>query len=225
MRLSQLRGAIALVFTTLFLAGAQTRQVPPAQSPGQRPSPAARSTPLGRIAPEPLHNLKMFLPGNFPPAQLLDSTSNGVIPDSMSAVEREQMFNIGPNAPIASLTATHIVEPNKAALRIVAPMFVGDSTIIAGPITASQRQTFVCLDLDAGAGKTYFMDVIFSGDPSGSHWDVYGPDSKAEMDFPSAKGYQHLTYGFTNPGKAGKFSFQMAPRQESNVYRVDVYAK
>ncbi len=59
-----------------------------------------------------------------------------------------------------------------------------------------------------------------------------GPDSKEEMEFSGkANTVQYLTFGFTNTGgstntgKPGRYLFTMAPRQDTAVYRVDVYVK
>lgn len=207
------------------LAGAQTRPTPPTPQPAQRPSPAARATPLGSTAPAPLQ-VKMFHPGSFPPPHLMSSETGGPIPEALTAMERQQIFPIGPNAPIASLTLSHMVEPNRAGLRVFGPEYVGDGKIYVWPAGRDQQQTYVWLDLYADANKTYFMDMTFETSVADAHWGVWGPDSMAEMDFHGgAKKFQHLTFGFTNTGKPGRVLFTMAPRQESIVYRVDVYVK
>lgn len=218
--------APVVALLALVFAGAQTRPTPQTPQPAQRPTPAARATPLGERAPAPLHNIKMFFPGNFSPPRLMSSESGGPIPEALSAVERQQIFPIGPNAPIASLTLSHMLEPNRAGLRVLSPAYVADGKIWVWQADRAQEQTYVYLDLDADANKTYFIDVTFETAAADAHWGVWGPDSMAEMDFRGgAKKFQHLTFGFTNSGKAGAAHFTMAPRQESVMYRVDVYVK
>ena len=207
------------------LAGAQTRPMPQSPQRQTRPAPAARATPLGRTAPAPL-KIQMFHPGNFPPAHPLSSGSDmGPVPQALTVAERQQIFSLT-NGPLVSLSLAQMVVPNKAALRVVEPQYVGEGLIKVGALASHQQQSYVCLDLYADPNKTYFVDMMFETGASGAIWDVYGPDSKTEMDFPGATGkVTHLTFGFVNTAKPGKFLFQMAPRQNSNVYRVDVYVK
>lgn len=207
------------------VAWAQTRPTPQSPQPQTRPTPAARATPLGRTAPPPL-KIHMFQPGNLPPAHPLSSGSEmGPVPQALTVVERQQIFSLQ-NAPQVSLSLAHMVEPNKAALRVVEPQYVGEGVIKVGALASHQQQSYVCLDLDAEPNKTYFVDMMFETGASGAIWDVYGPDSKTEMDFPGATGkVTHLTFGFVNAAKPGKFLFQMAPRQNSNVYRLDIYVR
>jgi hypothetical protein len=208
----------------VILAGAQTRPTPQSPQPQTRPTPAARATPLGRTAPAPL-KIKMFAPGNFPPPHLLDSGSGGgSIPPSLSAVERQQIFSLT-NGPLASLSEWHMLEPNKAGLRLVMPQYVGDGTILVWPKAADHKQSYICLDLYAEPNKTYFMDMAFES-LTDVQWEVWGPDSKAEIDFPGGgRKVQHLTFGFTNDGKARKVLFTIDPNQESTMYRLDVYVR
>lgn len=218
--------APVVALLALALAGAQTRPTPPTPQPAQRPTPAARATPLGRTAPPPLQNVKMFHPGNFPPPHVMSLDTGGPIPEALTAMERQQIFPIGPNAPIASLTLSHMLEPNRAGLRVFAPEYVGDGRIYVWQAARAQQQTYVWLDLYADANKTYFMDMTFETDTADAHWGVWGPDSMAEMDFhEGAKKFQHLTFGFANTGKPDRILFTMAPRQESIIYRMDVYVK
>jgi hypothetical protein len=206
-------------------AGAQTRPVPASPAPQTRPTPAARATPLGQAAPAPL-KIKMFQPGNFPPATTLGFEGGGALLQELTVAERQQIFSLT-NGPQISLSLAHIFEPNKANLRVVSPLYVGDGAIKVGTIAAHQQQSYVCLDLYADPNKTYFVDMMFETGASGAGWDIYGPDSKADLIFPpEVRGkITHLTFGFANSAKAGKFLFQMAPRQDTNVYRLDIYVK
>ena len=216
---------ISVAAAWVVVAGAQTRPTPQWPRSQTRPTPAARATPLGRTAPAPL-KIHMFQPGNLPPAHPLSSGSDmGPVPQALTVAERQQIFSLQ-NGPQASLSLAHMVEPNKAALRVVDPQYAGEGIIKVGALASHQQQSYVCLDLYADPNKTYFVDMMFETGASGAIWDVYGPDSKTEMDFPGATGkVTHLTFGFVNSAKAGKFLFQMAPRQNSNVYRVDIYVK
>jgi len=212
----------------VLLAGAQTRPTTPSPQPQTRPTPAARATPLGRTAPAPL-KIQMFQPGTFPPVHPLSSGSGiGPVPAELTVAERQQIFSLT-NGPLASLSLEQMVVPNKAGLRVVAPQYVGDGGIMAWPKDSGHPQTYVCLDLFAAANATYFVDVTFEARAPDVSWDIYGPDKHvADMHFtfpgPGRK-IEHLTFGFANTAKSGKFLFTMAPKQEVTVYRVDVYAK
>ena len=236
MRLSASRRSYRNVFLTVFVVAlvaaacvaAQTRPTPPLPQPQTRPTPAARATPLGRVAPAPL-KIHMFQPGNLPPAHpLLSGSGIGPIPAELTVAEREQIFSLT-NGPMVSLSLEQMVAPNKGGLRVVAPQYVGDGGIMAWPKDAGHPQTYVCLDLYAAANATYFMDVTFEARAPDVSWDIYGPNEKVagmHFNFPGpGRKIEHLTYGFANTGKAGKFLFTMAPGQEVTVYRVDVYAK
>lgn len=226
MRLSNSRQSIRntfLIVMGMALAGAQTRPTPQSPQPQTRPTPAARATPLGRTAPPPL-KIKMFQPGSFPQPQTLSVESSGSIPPALSAVERQQIFSLT-NGPLASLSEWHMVEPNKAGLRLVAPQYVGDGAISVWPKAADHKQSYICLDLYAEPNKTYFMDMAFES-ATDVQWEVWGPDSKAEMDFPGGGSkVQHLTFGFTNDSKARKVLFTIDPMQDSKMLRLDVYEK
>lgn len=224
----QIFSSVLLIAVGVALTGAQTRPTPPSPQPQTRPTPAARATPLGRTAPAPL-KIQMFQPGNFPPVHPLSSGSGiGPVPAELTVAERQQIFSLT-NGPLASLSLSQMVVPNKAGLRVVAPQYVGDDGIMAWPKDSWHPQTYVCLDLYAAANATYFVDVTFEARAPDVSWDIFAPDRHvADMHFtfpgPGRK-IEHLTFGFANTAKAGKFLFTMAPMQEVTVYRVDVYVK
>ena len=192
-----------------------------APQPARTPAPATRA----ESAPQPLSNLKIFLPGNFPPEHVMDTPANTPIPPALSVAEATALFNISLNPPYARLSYAHLEEPNRADLRLIQPTLVG-SNVIGFSNLQEAGYHCLCLDLYANGGKMYLFDVAFSTEAGQAQWQVYGPDSMATMKSNGApKQLQHLTFAFNNTGKPAKFTFQMFPQQATTVYRVDIYEK
>ena len=206
-------------FVLLLVAAANGQRTAP--PPARTPAPATRA----ESAPQPVTTLKIFQPGNFPPAHVLDTPANTPIPAAPSLAESSALFNVSLNPPFARLSFAHLEEPNRADLRLLNPTVVG-AEVIGFPDPSVPGYHCLCLNLHADGGKMYLFDVAFSTEATQAVWQVYGPDSMATMNSKAApKQQQHLTFAFNNTGKPAKFTFQMFPQQATTVYRVDIYEK